>query len=166
MKLISVVAASQNNVIGVNNQMPWHLPDDFKHFKQLTIGHTIVMGRNTWISIGEKPLPQRQNWIISSQLNIDEGPVKTFSSWDAVLQESENLGLEKLFIIGGGQLYKSTIDIIDAIIMTRVHVNIESGDAFFPAIDMHQFTLTANIYHPKDERHAYDFSFETWERNK
>lgn len=163
MKIIAIVAASENNVIGIDNQMPWHLPNDFKHFKNATMGHIVLMGRNTWLSIG-KPLPKRENWIISSQMKVEDEHVRTFTSIEEAIDTARESNADKLFIIGGGQIYKSTFDLIDTIIMTRVHVDLPHGDAHFPSIDPQVWTLVNSETHQKDEKHAYDYTFETWER--
>lgn len=163
MKIIAIVAASRNHVIGINNTMPWHLPDDFKHFKAHTSGHIILMGKNTWLSLG-RPLPNRKNWIISSSLSIQEDTVRVFSSIPDAIKAAKQEQAEKLFIIGGGQIYKATMDIIDTIILTKIHADIENGEVFFPQFSTDEWTLTSNVFHPKDEKHLYDFSFETWER--
>lgn len=164
MKIIAVVAAAQNDVIGIENKMPWHLPDDFKHFKSLTSGHIILMGRNTWESIGEKPLPNRKNWILTSKFSRNDDQVRTFSNIESAISTAQELNADKLFVIGGSQVYNATMDLIDTIVMTRVHTTIEGGDAFFPKIDPNKWVLTANVLNKKDDKHPFDFSFETWEK--
>lgn len=163
MKIISIVAASRNHVIGIDNTMPWHLPDDFKHFKKHTSGHIILMGKNTCLSLG-RPLPNRKNWVLTSSLSIPETDVRTFSSIEDAIEAAKQENAEKLFIIGGGQLYQATMELIDMIIMTRVHTVIENGDVFFPEFTTEEWILTSSVFHPKDEKHLYDFTFETWER--
>lgn len=165
MKLISVVAASENNVIGVNNKMPWHLPDDLKFFKKTTSGFPIIMGRNTWLSIGAKPLPNRTNIVVSGSMETVDGVVvvKHIEAAIAWLNEHQP-GLEKAFIIGGGQLYRATMDLIEEIYMTRIHTSIDDGMVFFPEFSEHEWEKKWAEFHDKDEKHLFNFTFEHWVR--
>ncbi|HRP88877.1 MAG TPA: dihydrofolate reductase [Edaphocola sp.] len=165
MKLIALVAASENNVIGVDNQMPWHLPDDFKFFKKTTIGYPIIMGKNTWLSIGSKPLPKRLNIIISSSLKIEETEyVKKYNTLEEcfVSLKINFPELEKAFIIGGGKIFDATMGIIQEILLTRVHCFIEKGTVFFPEFSKDVWELVATQKHDQDEKHQYPFTFEHW----
>lgn len=165
MKLISVVAASENNVIGVNNKMPWHLPDDLKFFKKTTSGFPIIMGKNTWLSIGAQPLPNRTNIVISRSLEPTEGIILVKDIEEAIaLLEERQPGLEKAFIIGGGQLYRATMDIIDEIYMTRIHTFINDGMVYFPEFSENEWERQWHEFHDKDERHLFSFTFEHWVR--
>lgn len=165
MKLISVVAASENNVIGVNNKMPWHLPDDLKFFKKTTSGFPIIMGKNTWLSIGAQPLPNRTNIVISGSLEAIEGVVlvKDMEAAIAWLKEHRP-GLEKAFIIGGGQLYRATMDLIDEFYMTRIHTSIDAGMVYFPEFKEDDWELRWTEFHDQDEKHRFSFTFEHWIR--
>lgn len=165
MKLISVVAASENNVIGVNNKMPWHLPDDLKFFKKTTSGFPIIMGKNTWLSIGAQPLPNRTNIVISGSLEATTGVVvvKDMSAAIAWLKEQQP-GLEKAFVIGGGQLYRATMDLIDEFYMTRIHTLINDGMVYFPEFSENEWERQWHESHGKDEKHAFSFTFEHWVR--
>lgn len=155
-----VVAAAENNAIGKDNKLLWHLPDDFRHFKNLTTGHSILMGRKTFESF-PKPLPNRRHIVLSRQPNYaPEGA-------DIARDLAQGLSLAKdqnlLFIIGGAQIYKQAMDIADRIDLTRVHAHF-NADAFFPDIDPSLWERTKSDFHPKDERHAHDFTIERWER--
>jgi len=137
MKISIIVAASQNNVIGRENDMPWHISEDLKRFKRLTDGLPIIMGRKTYESLPYKPLPKRRNIIISRQENL------SFSGAEVVKSPEEALSLckqnEEVFIIGGGTIYKHFIASADNIFLTRIHKEIE-GDTFFPVFDETLFT--------------------------
>lgn len=153
-----IAAAAQNNALGKNNDLLWHLPDDFKRFKQLTTGHYIVMGRKTFESF-PKPLPNRTHVIITRQNDyLVEDCMVVNSLHEAIKKSPKN---EEIFIIGGGEIYNQSIEIADKIELTRVHERFDA-DAFFPEIDLNIWKLTHQEYHPKDEKHQYDFTFQTF----
>ena len=131
MELAIIVAKAKNGVIGINNTLPWHLPEDLKHFKNTTTGHPIIMGRNTWVSLG-KALPNRRNIVVSRNPEFKaEGAEVFYSLEDAIDACSGN---EKVFIIGGAQIYEEALAYADKLIITEVDIEVE-GDAFFPEID-------------------------------
>ncbi len=156
-----VVAASTNNVIGVNNQLPWHLPMDLKFFKNTTWAMPVIMGRRTFESMG-KALPGRLNIVITSQKDLHFENGVTVNSLKDALFVAENGDYKEAFIIGGGQLFNEVFEKADKLYLTRVHANID-GDVFFPAVDK-DWKLISNEDHFKDEKHKYDFSFQLWER--
>ncbi len=163
MKITIVVAATENNVIGINNEMPWHLPDDLKFFKKTTLGKPVLMGKNTWHSIG-RPLPGRLNIVLtSSLLDVPEG-VLVFKSIDEAFQYLNAQHTPEVCVIGGGQIFKKVLPIADTIFMTRIHTVIEGGEIFFPEIDKILFEMVWHENHPKDEKHAFDFTFQQWVR--
>ncbi|WP_339833422.1 dihydrofolate reductase [uncultured Flavobacterium sp.] len=157
--LTLIAAASENNALGKDNDLVWHLPDDFKRFKALTSGHYIVMGRKTFESF-PKPLPNRTHVIITRQKNyeVPEGCIVVNSLTKAIEISPEN---EEIFIIGGGQIYKQSIEIADKIELTRVHTTVEA-DTFFPKIDEDVWEVIESEHHPKDEKHQYDFTYLTF----
>ncbi len=159
--LTIIAAASENNALGKDNQLVWHLPDDFKRFKNLTSGHYIVMGRKTFESF-PKPLPNRTHIIITRQndYEVPEGCLVASSLQHAIQLCPKN---EEVFIIGGGEIYKQSIEIADTIDLTRVHTTIEA-DTFFPEIDETKWKLVFEEFHSKDEKHDYDFTFLTYIR--
>lgn len=160
--MITLVAAiAENNAIGLNNDLLWHLPDDFKHFKAITSGHFIIMGRKTFESF-PKPLPNRTHLIISRQKDYTapEGCL-VFSSLADAIAFAE--GQEEVFVIGGGEIYKQALPLADKLELTRVHSNFEA-DTFFPDFDQNQWVLTKDNIHEQDEKHAYRFSFQTFIR--
>lgn len=158
--IIMIAAAAENNALGKNNELLWHLPDDFKRFKQLTSHHHIIMGRKTFESF-PKPLPNRTHIVITRQENYHpEGciVVNNLKKALAILPSNEDA-----FIIGGGEIYELGLPFTDKIELTRVHADFEA-DTFFPRIDMTIWELETTIFHPKDTNHAYDFTYETYLR--
>ena len=157
--IILIAAAAENNALGKNNELIWHLPDDFKRFKALTSGHYIIMGRKTFESF-PKPLPNRTHIIITRQKNyfLPEGCIVVNSLEKAIEISPKE---EVVFIIGGGEIYKQSIAIADKIELTRVHAHIDA-DTFFPEINTKNWNLVFEEFHPKDEKHKFDFTFQTY----
>ncbi|WP_206367132.1 dihydrofolate reductase [Sphingobacterium sp. SGG-5] len=159
-KITLIVAAAENNAIGKDNQMPWHLPNDFKYFKNTTLEHSVVMGRKTFDSIG-KPLPERRNIILTRDQNYTSPDVDVANSVDDVLTYCRDE--REIFVIGGANVYKQFISLAQKVHLTRVHTVID-GDAFFPELSENEWQLTSSKHHQKDGKHAFDYSFEVWER--
>lgn len=159
MKVVLIAAASENNVIGRDGQIPWHLSDDLKHFRELTDGHPVIMGRKTFESIGH-PLPNRRN-IVTTRQNITLAQCEVAHSVDEALRHCE--GEPEAWVIGGGEIYREALPKADRIELTRVHVDVD-GDAFFPEIDLSQWRVTKEYRHEADEHHLYPFTFQTYER--
>lgn len=153
-----IAAAAENNALGKDNQLVWHLPNDFKRFKQITSGHYIVMGRKTFESF-PKPLPNRTHVIITRQKNYKAADCFVVSSIEKALEICPKN--EDVFIIGGAEIYKQSIDIADKIELTRVHATFDA-DVYFPEIDGKKWDLVFEEYHPKDEKHHFDFTFQTF----
>jgi dihydrofolate reductase len=164
MTLSFIVAASENNVIGIKGELPWNLPEDLKFFKRTTLGKPVIMGRKTYESLG-KPLPGRLNIVLSANkdLMLPEGVLRYNDINGAVARLEEEAAAEG-FIIGGGKIFEVTMPMVDKMYITRVHAQIDNGDAFFPEIDHTHWKLTAEDKRSKDERHNYDFTFQTFER--
>ncbi|HBV17914.1 dihydrofolate reductase [Chryseobacterium carnipullorum] len=158
-----VVAMGEKNEIGFDNKLLWHLPTDLKHFKDLTSGHPIIMGRKTYESIG-KALPNRTNIVISRKKNWFEEGILIVGSIKEALKFAKKID-ENIFIIGGGKIYEQTIDMADKLEVTLVKANLEA-DTFFPKIDMAIWKKTEETCHEKDEKNQYDFCFQTFERIK
>ncbi|KQS46592.1 MULTISPECIES: dihydrofolate reductase [Flavobacterium] len=155
-----IAAAAENNALGKDNAMLWHLPDDFKRFKAITTGHHIIMGRKTFESF-PKPLPNRTHVIITRQKKYaPEGCIVVDSMENAIAACPKD---EDIFIIGGGEIYNLGMPFADTIELTRVHDSFEA-DAFFPEIDRNEWELISEEYHPADEKHKVDFSFQTFAR--
>ena len=160
-KLIIIAAASDNNALGINNDLPWHLPDDFKRFKNLTTGHKIIMGRKTLESF-PKVLPNREHIVITR----DKGYQPKFkctvvNSIEAAIEHTAND--KEAYIIGGGEIYKQFLSFATHIELTRIHAHIEA-DTFFPEINLKNWILIKEEYHPKDDKHKYDFTYLTYQR--
>ncbi|WP_158210185.1 dihydrofolate reductase [Myroides phaeus] len=161
MKLILIAAAAENNALGKNNEMLWHLPDDFKHFKNLTSNHFIIMGRKTFESF-PKPLPNRTHIIITRQADYtaSEGCIVVASLEDALAIVKEQA---EVFVIGGGEIYKLALPFADRIELTRVHTSLDA-DAFFPEFSLGEWKLKKEEFHSIDEKHQYSFTFQTFEK--
>ncbi len=157
-----IVAAGEDNAIGKDNDLIWHLSDDLKRFKNLTDGHHIIMGRKTFESF-PKPLPNRTHIVITRQDNyqVPTGVIVVHNledAFDAARSDSQP------FVIGGGEIYKQALPFADKIELTRVHESFKNADVFFPEIDASIWKATNTVLHEKDEKHAYSFSFITYER--
>jgi len=162
MTLTLIAAAAENNALGKDNRMIWHLPDDFKRFKQLTSGHHIIMGRKTFESLPGM-LPNRTHIIITRQKDFKVDNCIVVNSLDEAIEAST--GDKEAFVIGGGEIYKQAIDRADKIELTRIFGVSPEADAFFPEIDPAKWQLAEEVFHPKDEKHAYDMAFLTYIRN-
>jgi dihydrofolate reductase len=155
-----IVAASANNVIGTQGELPWRLSDDLKRFKKITMGKPIIMGRLTYESIG-RALPGRQNIVITRQRDyIAEGCVVVASADAALAVAGE---ASEIMIIGGGEIYALFLPLADRIYLTRVLADVQ-GDAYIPALKSDEWNLSVHEQHEADESNAFDFSFETWDR--
>ncbi|KMQ58686.1 dihydrofolate reductase [Chryseobacterium angstadtii] len=158
-----VVAMGEKNEIGFENKLLWHLPKDLKHFKDITSGHPIIMGRKTYESIG-KPLPNRTNIVISRKKDWFEEGILIVGSIKEAVKFAKKID-EHVFIIGGGNIYEQTIEIVDKLEVTLVKADLEA-DTFFPKISPKIWKKTEEIFHEKDEKNEYDFFFQTYERIK
>ena len=160
MTISLVVAASKNNVIGRDGALPWHLPDDLRHFKRLTTGKPVIMGRRTFESIG-RPLPNRHNLVMTRDADyVAEG-------CDVVTSVSEALdaaaGAGEVMVIGGGQVYRDFLPRADRIYLTRVQADVD-GDTHFPEIGEAEWLLVSTEHHAADDRHDYAFDLMVFER--
>ena len=157
-----VVAAATNNAIGKNGTMPWHLPNDMKHFKNITWGMPVVMGRKTFESLG-KPLAGRKNIVITRQPGWKaEGAVVVQTIDDALFLVKETDAKEAM-VIGGGEIYKTLFNKAGRIYLTRIEAE-PDADTFFPAISPKEWKMVSQQKHEADEKNAYRYSFEIWER--
>lgn len=153
-----IAAAAENNALGKDNDLLWHLPDDFKRFKQLTSYHYIIMGRKTFESF-PKPLPNRTHVIITRQKSYQAENCIVVSSLKEALEVSPKD--QPVFIIGGGEIYRQSMEIADSIELTRVHTHLDA-DTFFPEINPKDWKLIHQEFHPKDEKHQYSFTYQTF----
>ena len=157
-----IVAASTNNAIGKNGQLLWHLPNDLKYFKNTTWGMPVIMGRKTFESVN-KPLPGRFNIVITKQEAWSAENVETAKDLSEALEKAGKTNCNEIFIIGGGEIYSQSIGMADKLYMTRVHIELDA-DTFFPAIDESIWELKHNLDFEADEKHAFAYSFQVWER--
>ena len=155
-----IVAASENGVIGAGGELPWRLGDDLRHFKAVTMGKPIVMGRKTWDSIG-RPLPGRQNIVITRQAGFEAPGCDIVASTEAAVAAAGDA--EEIMIIGGSQVYALFLPVADRVYLTRVHAEI-NGDAHFAALDENAWALVSDERHIADERNEFDYSFRIYER--
>lgn len=158
-----IAAIDENNAIGNNNQLLWHLPLDLKRFKSLTQNHVILMGRKTFESL-VRPLPNRQNMVISSKADYPvPDNVYLFSSLSEALEAARSKDSNP-YIIGGGTIYSQALKYADTLELTLVHTQIDKADTYFPEIDFSEWNKTFDEFHPKDDKHLYDFRFVTYQR--
>lgn len=153
----AIVVIDEKNAIGNKGDLLCHLPNDLKHFKRVTTGHTIIMGRRTYESLPKGPLPNRTNIVISSASADNFPGCITVTSIDEALSKCDPN--DEIFIIGGGVLFNATIDITNNLYLTRIHHAFEEADTFFPEIDFNKWELVEEEHHKADERHEYDYSF-------
>ncbi len=161
--LSHIVAASENNVIGSKNNLPWSLPNDFKYFKNKTWGMPVIMGRKSFESL-KKALPGRINIVVTGKPDWHPEGTYIVNNIDSAIEKAREADTKEIFIIGGGEIFKQTIDIVSRIYLTRVHTIIE-GDTFYPEIKKDQWKLISQESFPADEKHNYGYTFEIWEKN-
>jgi dihydrofolate reductase len=166
MIISAIVAKSLNSVIGKNNQLPWYLPADLKHFKALTLNHHVLMGRKTFESIG-KPLPQRVCIVLTrgaDALSLQAASLVWVNSLEKGISLAEECGEKELFIIGGAEIYRLAMPILNRLYVTEVHTYLE-GDAFFPEIDTKTWVEKSRETHVKDEKNSFDYDFIVYEKS-
>lgn len=160
--MISLMWAMDNNrVIGKNNQLPWHLPEDLKFFKRTTMGHSIAMGRKTWDSIG-RPLPGRENIVITRNSEFTCEGCTVLNSIEDLLEYSQQKN-DEIFVIGGAEIFKLILPSADKLYLTRIYDEFE-GNTFFPVLNMEEWTLLSHEKGIKDEKNPYDYEFMIYER--
>ncbi|MBN3581758.1 dihydrofolate reductase [Algoriphagus aestuarii] len=158
MRILLIAAVAKNGVIGKENDLVWRIPTDFKRFKALTSGNYILMGRKTFESLG-KPLPNRTHLVITRNPNykVPEGH-HVFESVEDAFIYCNKIAVEKLYVIGGGEIYRQTISIADELVITEVDATPE-GDTYFPKIDSTDWKEVSRESHPADEKNQFPFSF-------
>jgi dihydrofolate reductase len=161
--IAAIVAIARNNVIGKNNDLPWYLPADLKHFKKITTGHTVVMGRTTYESIARRlghSLPNRRNIVISKDKAYRADGCEVVHS----IEKARSLFIvDNVYIIGGAQTYEQFFPYIDRLYVTEIDVDI-NGDTYFPAIDKSEWKETSREHHEKDDKNLYNYDFIVYER--
>jgi dihydrofolate reductase len=164
MKLSLIAAVAENGAIGKDNRLLWHLPADLQHFKRLTTGHVVVMGRKTFESIG-KPLPNRTNVVVTRQPGFEADGCEVVHSLDDALRQSAIQNPQSaIFVIGGAELYAQALPLAEKLYLTEVKAS-PHGDAFFPTINLTDWDEVNRQPHPADERHAHAFEFVELERS-
>lgn len=164
MILSAIVAIADNFAIGKGNDLPWHLPEDLKFFKRTTLGKPVLMGRKTYESLG-RPLKGRLNIVLSSQKQLDlpEGVLLSHNLDDA-LEQLKAEATEEAFVIGGGNVYKQSMEVLDRLYVTRVHTTVDDAEAFFPKFEEGSWELVWEEAHKADEKHKYDYTFQQWNK--
>ena len=162
MRISFIVAKSENNVIGAGNKLPWHLRDDLKNFKKLTMGHHILMGRKTFESIG-KPLEGRMSLVVSSEQRPNQDSVLWFNSIFRAIKQAERSGETELFIIGGEKIFKAALSLADRIYLTQVKAHLE-GDAYFPPLSVKNWNKISEHLFEKNDQNDFDYSFQILDR--
>lgn len=160
--LCHIVAASENNIIGIKNGLPWKLPNDFKYFKNKTWSMPVIMGRNTFESL-KKDLPGRINIVITKKSDWHPKNVFIVHSISDAIEKAKEGDAREIFIIGGGQIFNETMNVVDRIYLTRVHTTLE-GDTSYPSLDSAKWKLVKNESHDADEKNNYPYTFEVWEK--
>jgi len=158
-----IVAVADNDVIGRDGGLPWHLPADLKRFKRLTSGHQMVMGRRTWDSIGRRPLPGRPTIVVSRDPSFVAEGAQVARSVEEALELAA--GADEVFIAGGEAIYRAALPVADRIYLTRVHACFD-GDTHFPAFDANDWQVVVEERHEPDEKNPYAHTFLVYERNR
>ncbi|MEJ2042700.1 MAG: dihydrofolate reductase [Reinekea sp.] len=168
MRLSMIWAMSENHVIGRNNKLPWHLPNDLKYFKRLTTGKPVIMGRKTLESIG-KPLPNRINIVVTRDDSFNMEGIKVVSSIESALEladaQCQAAAIDEVIVMGGAEVYRQFLPFADRLYITFVHAQID-GDAYFSDFDLTEFTEIAREDFQADGSNPYDYSFCVFDRNR
>lgn len=160
MQIAAIVALSENRAIGIDNKLPWHLPADLRHFKEVTLGKPIIMGRKTYESIG-RPLPGRKNIIVTRDKTFSAAGCDIVHSLSDAIQAASDA--EEIFIIGGAQLFAEAMPLVQRLYLTVIHENFK-GDTFFPSLNNNEWHETHHEDHEPDEKNIYRYSFITMQR--
>jgi len=166
MKIVLIAAFAQNRVVGINNTLPWHLPEDLKYFKRTTSGKAIIMGRKTYDSIG-RPLPNRTNIVISRNRDFHAEGVRVVASLEAAIELAKEVNyindVQEVMIIGGASIYEAALPIADRLYLTHVHAEIE-GDAYFPEVNFKQWLEVSREDYQASDKNPYDYSFVVYDK--
>lgn len=163
-----IVATAHNNVVGLNNRMPWHLPKDLQYFKATTMQKPMIMGRKTWDSIGGRPLPGRPHFIISRQTDLLTEGAQRMADLPAAIAAAahwiaENNGPKEIMVIGGGEIYRQALPLAQRVYRTLIELDVE-GDTYFPELNPKEWKLVKNDSIPKDDEFPAHH-YQVWERN-
>ncbi|MGY6562901.1 MAG: dihydrofolate reductase [Luteibaculaceae bacterium] len=165
MEVIAIMATGLRNELGKNNDLLWHLPKDMAYFKEVTWGSVVISGRKNYESIPEKyrPLPGRLNYVITHNAAYKAPGAEVFTSLSAALEKAKSTGKEKVFIIGGGQIYKTALEnnLVDTVLLTLVEHNFDA-DVFLEGFNQEKWYLKSENFIPADSKNAYNLRFQTW----
>jgi dihydrofolate reductase len=166
MKVALIAAFAQNRVVGINNTLPWHLPEDLKYFKRTTSGKAIIMGRKTYESIG-RPLPNRTNIVVSRNPDFTAEGIVTVTTLEAAIKHAESVnlinGIDEVMIIGGAAIYEASLPMADRLYLTHVHAEVK-GDAYFPEVDFSDWNEVGREDFSKDNSNPFDYSFSVYDK--
>ena len=162
-RIAMIAAMAANRVIGDGNKMPWHLPADLRHFKKLTLGKPVIMGRKTFESIGNKPLPMRVNIVVTRDANFRAAGVVVAHDLQQALKLAEPHAAEEIMIMGGASIYEQALPIADRLYLTFIQLNVP-GDAHFPDLRQYRWRELDSESHTPDAENPYNYSFVTYER--
>jgi len=163
--IVSLIAAMDiNRAIGFDNQLPWHLPDDLRFFKASTQGGVVVMGRKTFESLGCRPLPNRRNIVLTRQTDWIYENIEIAHDWHQLYNSLMLQGINKVWIIGGGEIYGACLSQATELVLTQVETKLKQADAWFPQWNLGEWRLVDCQQHSVDERHAYAFSWQRWHK--
>jgi len=163
MKISSIVAVSNNNAIGINNDLPWKMPADLKYFKEKTLGHYVLMGRKSFESVG-RPLPGRTNIVVTRNKDFYYSNIIIVNSITDGIRKAVEAHQEELFILGGSNIYFQTIDLWDKLYLTKIDTEVSKATAFFPEISSPDWKLISEDKHQADEKNPYNYNFCVYER--
>lgn len=158
MVLSAIVAVSNNLAIGIDNDLPWHMPADLKYFKDTTRGFHVLMGRKSFDSIG-RPLPGRTNIVLTRQKDFYHSGVITVNTIADGIRYAKNKGVDKLFVLGGANVYDQTKEMWDELHITRINTFIDNATAFFPELDYSKWSLDSEDQHSSDDKNPFDYTF-------
>lgn len=162
MILSAIVAISNNDVIGKDNELPWYLPADLKYFKKITINHPVIMGRKSYEAIGQ-PLPKRTNIVLTRDPYYLSSNILVAHSLEEALALAYDLDSEEVFVIGGAMIFESCFPFLDRLYITEIHAYFE-GDTYFPEWKREEWTLISEENHSSDKKNEFDYSFKIYER--
>lgn len=162
MILSAIAAVSQNNVIGLKNDLPWHLSADMKFFKRITFGHAVILGRKSYEAFG-RAYPGRPNFVVTRQKDYTLADATVVHSIEEAIERAKEIEKEEIFILGGAKIFEQSLPVIDRIYITRIYEDFE-GDTFFPEVDFNEWKLVKDEQHEPDEKNKYKYAFQTWER--
>lgn len=164
MQITLIVAAATNNAIGRNNELLWRLPDDLRYFKNMTWGMPVIMGRKTFESLSGEPLPGRVNIVVTRQPNWEKEKVVVAPSLRDAIFLSQQHDYKEVLVAGGGEIYREALPIAHKVYLTRVHAVFNDADTFFPELDPAKWYRSSFQDFAANEKHAYPYTFEVWER--